>query len=794
MSIVDGILNEPDTNFIGKDGFFWWVGEVEDNEDPMELGRVKVRCLGYYTNFGGGTLADLPTNSLPWATVLQHTSQPGNDGQGESSGQLQPGAIVLGFFMDGDMAQMPVVLGVMRVNKAESTRTTGKMAFTNVVPDAGIVINNSTLHPAEKNTVKPSRINRQSNSNAVAYPGQVKTITGGMGSPKNIGIDIPGGTTNPVKPLDPEKPIPAANGIGGPWKTLEYKLSYLLEDLCNSCSSIVKAEGGEYLDLTTGRLITKKELTRTIRDYITTIYAQVISSIRQGMISLTEDLKLTQLMLSTTGAPFNLYRVVTAAITQILSKACDVDNMLNLYVNDMMKVVDESVDKYLTGAQDKPTMVARTVESINKKILGDTADLIKEIGDLTKTIKDQVNDLNANDDLLLDTWERGFTIFENLTTLFNRGQYGFVSLTPVFKLLGQFGAGCQRTPEGAAKTAGWYPLFGITRCDMQDLEMLNKMRGSVSDGTDLFSSVFRDADPYLSTAKNHVNGSYDVWLGTPGRQADVSKRCNGTTHTSLVLNNSHFAEKIARDTFKKENPNATAAEIEAAVEEFRKKQTGGKGDTGSLVADHITYAGTLTQEVHGDDCKLVSGHQAVSIDGDYFLKITGDCHLEVGGGFFLSAEGSPKASGKIQRHALKFGSDVDMSVVGAKFHFQSSELDLSATKSRFTGSFYENTNDVQVMSGLDISLHTQSSIQVVTPHLLELIGVENPTYPKSLRGKRSVTVGGNYEHHYHTGQVDLYKDYRISLANPKALYNEKMNDGELRQFIGGSALSTESTS
>ena len=80
--------------------------------------------------------------------------------------------------------------------------------------------------------------------------------------------------------------------------------------------------------------------------------------------------------------------------------------MLNLYVNDMMKVVDESVDKYLTGAQDKPTMVARTVESINKKILGDTADLIKEIGDLTKTIKDQVNDLNANDDLLLDTWEK----------------------------------------------------------------------------------------------------------------------------------------------------------------------------------------------------------------------------------------------------------------------------------------------------------------------------------------------------------------------------------------------------
>ena len=107
---IDGIVGEPTINFVGKDGFFWWVGEVEDNEDPMELGRVKVRVLGYYTNVRGGTTSALPTDKLPWATCLQHTSQAGNDGQGESSGQLQPGAIVLGFFMDGDQAQMPIVM------------------------------------------------------------------------------------------------------------------------------------------------------------------------------------------------------------------------------------------------------------------------------------------------------------------------------------------------------------------------------------------------------------------------------------------------------------------------------------------------------------------------------------------------------------------------------------------------------------------------------------------------------------------------------------------------------------
>ena len=93
---------------------------------------------------------------------------------------------------------------------------------------------------------------------------------------------------------------------------------------------------------------------------------------------------------------------------------------------------------------------------------------------------------------------------------------------------------------------------------------------------DLFSSVFKDADNYLSTATNYINGSYDLRLGTPGRQADVTKRCNGTTHTSLLLNNSHFAEKIARDTFKKENPDATLEQINAAVEIFRQKSTNSK--------------------------------------------------------------------------------------------------------------------------------------------------------------------------------------------------------------------------
>jgi len=52
-------------NFMGKDGFQWFVRVVEDRADPKKLGRVRVRCLGYHTE----NLDKLPTDDLPWLTL-----------------------------------------------------------------------------------------------------------------------------------------------------------------------------------------------------------------------------------------------------------------------------------------------------------------------------------------------------------------------------------------------------------------------------------------------------------------------------------------------------------------------------------------------------------------------------------------------------------------------------------------------------------------------------------------------------------------------------------------------------
>ena len=37
------------SNFMGQDGFQWFIGVVEDRNDPDKAGRVRVRCLGYHS-------------------------------------------------------------------------------------------------------------------------------------------------------------------------------------------------------------------------------------------------------------------------------------------------------------------------------------------------------------------------------------------------------------------------------------------------------------------------------------------------------------------------------------------------------------------------------------------------------------------------------------------------------------------------------------------------------------------------------------------------------------------------
>lgn len=96
-------------NLYTQEGFFWWVGVVESRNDPLFLGRCKVRIFGYHTS----DLSQLPTDDLPWCAPIQPITSAAISGIGSTPLGPVEGSWVVGFFLDGEDCQQPVMFGTI---------------------------------------------------------------------------------------------------------------------------------------------------------------------------------------------------------------------------------------------------------------------------------------------------------------------------------------------------------------------------------------------------------------------------------------------------------------------------------------------------------------------------------------------------------------------------------------------------------------------------------------------------------------------------------------------------------
>ena len=107
------------SNFSGKDGFSWWIGRVAhpqywklenlaSGHEGSAAHRVKVRIIGYHPWDD-----ELHESDLPWATVLQDPVTGGGQGSMGDTLSLVGGETAVGFFLDGEEAQQPVIIGLL---------------------------------------------------------------------------------------------------------------------------------------------------------------------------------------------------------------------------------------------------------------------------------------------------------------------------------------------------------------------------------------------------------------------------------------------------------------------------------------------------------------------------------------------------------------------------------------------------------------------------------------------------------------------------------------------------------
>ena len=97
-------------NFTSTNGqFYWWFGVVEDRNDPLRMGRCRVRILGYHVD----DTEILPTEDLPWAMPVMPANSASVSGVGWSPTGAVEGSWVVGFFADGPSMQHPMFWGTV---------------------------------------------------------------------------------------------------------------------------------------------------------------------------------------------------------------------------------------------------------------------------------------------------------------------------------------------------------------------------------------------------------------------------------------------------------------------------------------------------------------------------------------------------------------------------------------------------------------------------------------------------------------------------------------------------------
>ena len=111
------------SNFVGRDGFNWWIGQIADEKsyEKQVTGsgfgyRYKVRIMGYHP-YNTSLLSD---DDLPFAHVMLPPGSGTGSGQWAESIHFNQGDVVIGFFLDGDNGQVPIIMGMFGNSKFRS--------------------------------------------------------------------------------------------------------------------------------------------------------------------------------------------------------------------------------------------------------------------------------------------------------------------------------------------------------------------------------------------------------------------------------------------------------------------------------------------------------------------------------------------------------------------------------------------------------------------------------------------------------------------------------------------------
>jgi len=249
-------------NFIGEDGFHWFIGQVTADPNWREFStkygyRAKVRILGRHPASN-----EVPDSELPWAHFLVPPTLGAGKNFGGTSFALQGGETVLGFFLDGDDMQQPIIMGALFSGEAEKNLVAWQKAV-----DKGT------------SGFQPIDFNRQ-----LKYSTAVKPATGG--SPTGNGVPGQGKTADGKESIQGKQNNDAKKKIVGRAKKCKDGKGFMWE-VARSLSTFIevvndlKAFKDGYIDPVLNEIADIGSLVNQIADLISGAFSELIRQARK---------------------------------------------------------------------------------------------------------------------------------------------------------------------------------------------------------------------------------------------------------------------------------------------------------------------------------------------------------------------------------------------------------------------------------------------------------------------------------------------------------------------------------
>ena len=181
--MIDQLASLGKVNSIGRDGFLWWIGQVAHKDSwrgvnanirnsGSKPARVKVRIVGYHPFDDEGNI--LPDDDLPWAEVLADPFTGSGQGGISETLNLVGGEMVLGFFLDGEDAQQPVVMGLF--HKYDNIKNTFKASEMSSRKSSGFKSYEAYSKSSSASTEQPQNHQIQSASSGIGTDGDKSNI------------------------------------------------------------------------------------------------------------------------------------------------------------------------------------------------------------------------------------------------------------------------------------------------------------------------------------------------------------------------------------------------------------------------------------------------------------------------------------------------------------------------------------------------------------------------------------------------------------------------------------------